>query len=76
MIELETKYSEIIFKSIFPETMESISERYMGKLKKEENKVKVEIEAQDIVALRAACNAYLRWIKAVCEICEFAKGGT
>ncbi|MEM1657837.1 MAG: KEOPS complex subunit Pcc1 [Candidatus Jordarchaeales archaeon] len=75
-MELETEHSDIIFKAILPEMQESISERYTGKLKRNNGKITFEIDAKDIIAFRAALNAYLRWVKAICDICEFVKGGT
>lgn len=76
VIELETENSETIFRAILPETRKRISERYIGKLKKEDGKLTFEFEASDTVAFRAALNAYLRWVKAICDICEIVKGGT
>lgn len=76
VVELETEHSETILRAILPETRETVSERYTGKLKKDDNKITFEFEAHDIVAFRAALNAYLRWVKAICDVCELVKGGT
>lgn len=76
LVELEIEYSDIIFGAILPEMRETISERYTGKLKRDNGKITFEIDAKDIIAIRAALNAYLRWVKAICEICELVKGGT
>jgi len=76
IVELGIEHSETIFRAILPETKERTSERYTGKLKKENGKLTFEFEANDIVAFRAALNAYLRWVKTIYDICELVKGGT
>lgn len=62
--------SEVASKSILPEIVSGPSVNYRGKLKRDGDIIKLEVEAEDTVALRAALNSYLRWLKVVYDINE------
>ncbi|MGQ9723357.1 MAG: KEOPS complex subunit Pcc1 [Candidatus Jordarchaeum sp.] len=62
--------SEIVFKAILPEIVSGSNGRYRGKLKRDGDIISLEIEAEDTVALRAALNSYLRWLKIIYDINE------
>jgi KEOPS complex subunit Pcc1 len=56
---------EIIFKALEPEVRKTPSMRSRAFLEKEDTFLILKIEANDTVALRAAVNAYLRWIESM-----------
>lgn len=56
---------EIIFKALEPEVRKTPSMRSRVFLEKEDTFLILKIEANDTVALRAAVNAYLRWIESM-----------
>jgi len=68
VIELKVPCPEVVFSSVNPEIREPPTDRYTGKLKKDKGKVTFEFKAKDLVALRAAINAYIRWVRSICEI--------
>jgi tRNA threonylcarbamoyladenosine modification (KEOPS) complex Pcc1 subunit len=59
---LSKKQLETVFDSLKPETRNPTTSRSRASLKKDDMSLALEIEAKDTVALRAALNAYLRWI--------------
>lgn len=62
--------SEVVFRSLLPEIISDPNERHRGKLKRDGDIISLEIEAEDTVALRAALNSYLRWLKIIHDINE------
>jgi KEOPS complex subunit Pcc1 len=62
--------SEVASKSILPEIVSGTNAHYRGRLKRDGDIINLEIEAEDTVALRAALNSYLRWLKVIYEISE------
>ena len=62
--------SELIQESLSPEVEQSISERSNVVITRKNGDLAIIIEALDIVALRAAINSYLRWIKTILDIVE------
>lgn len=61
---------EVVFKALEPEAKKSPTERSKATLEKEDSYLILRIEAKDTVALRAAANAYLRWIDSMKNILE------
>jgi len=59
------KHSEIIFKALEPEVKKPPTMRSRAFLEKNNSVLILKIEAKDTVALRAAVNAYLRWISSI-----------
>jgi len=57
---------EIVYKALMPEAAKPATTRSKADLKIENAFLVLAVEAKDTVALRAALNAYLRWISAVC----------
>jgi len=64
------KRLEIVFKALEPEVDKSVTMRSRAELEKEDNFLVLKIEARDTVALRAALNAYLRWINSALSVLE------
>ena len=62
--------SEVASKSLLPEIISGPNDRYRGKLKRDGDIISLEIEAEDTVALRAALNSYLRWLKIIHDVNE------
>lgn len=59
------RHLEIIFEALVPEVREPPTMRSRAFLEKEDTILILKIEASDTVALRAAVNAYLRWIDSI-----------
>lgn len=62
------KELEIAYWALMPETAKPATIRSKADLKIEGASLVLAIEAKDTVALRAALNAYLRWISAICGV--------
>jgi len=62
------KKLQTILKSLEPETHTPISARSRAQLSGKGDFLILKIEAKDTVALRAALNAYLRWINAILNV--------
>ncbi|MEM3580434.1 MAG: KEOPS complex subunit Pcc1 [Candidatus Bathyarchaeia archaeon] len=58
----------IVYEALMPETAKPATTRSKANLKIENTFLVLAVEAKDTVALRAALNAYLRWISAVCSV--------
>jgi tRNA threonylcarbamoyladenosine modification (KEOPS) complex Pcc1 subunit len=64
------KEAEITFKALTPETKKPTTTRSKARLEKEGKFLVLKVEAKDTVALRAALNAYLRWIGSMLTVFE------
>lgn len=64
------KHLEIVFKALEPEVRKPPTMRSRAILEKEGKFLVLKIEARDTVALRAAVNAYLRWINSMANVLE------
>ena len=64
------KRLEIVFKALKPEVDKPATMRSRAKLEKDDNFLVLKVEARDAVALRAALNAYLRWINSMVNVLE------
>jgi len=62
------RYLEIIFEALVPEVKRPPTMRSREFLGKEDTFLILKIEASDTVALRAAANAYLRWINSMVNV--------
>jgi tRNA threonylcarbamoyladenosine modification (KEOPS) complex Pcc1 subunit len=67
-LKIPERNLEIVYKALMPETAKPATARSRANLKIENNFLILTIEAKDTVALRAALNAYLRWVSAVCGV--------
>jgi tRNA threonylcarbamoyladenosine modification (KEOPS) complex Pcc1 subunit len=64
------KHSGIIYEALMPEIEKPATVRSRANLEKAREFLILKIEAGDTVALRAALNAYLRWIKSMLGVLE------
>jgi tRNA threonylcarbamoyladenosine modification (KEOPS) complex Pcc1 subunit len=64
------KQLEIVFKALEPEVKKPTTMRSRTRLKKDGGLLVLNVEARDTVALRAALNAYLRWINSILSVLE------
>ena len=62
---------EILFTSLGPEFKKPVTTRSKAKLERDCAFLVLTVEARDTVALRAALNAYLRWIRSIMEVLNF-----
>jgi tRNA threonylcarbamoyladenosine modification (KEOPS) complex Pcc1 subunit len=61
---------EIVFEALKPEVDKPATMRSRAKLEKDDDFLVLKVEARDTVALRAALNAYLRWINSMMNVLE------
>ncbi|MEM2250077.1 MAG: KEOPS complex subunit Pcc1 [Candidatus Bathyarchaeia archaeon] len=59
---------KIVYEALTPETAKPATTRSKANLNIENTFLVLAVEARDTVALRAALNAYLRWISTVCSV--------
>ena len=59
--------ARVVYNSLNPEIKQKIPKTKI-KIKLEANILKLDIEANDISSLRAACNSYLRWINTALSV--------
>jgi len=59
-----------LLKALAPEAKKPVTTRARTVLEKEGNLLVLRVEAEDTVALRAALNAYLRWIGSAVKVLE------
>jgi len=64
------KHLEIVFKALEPEVKKPTTMRSRTSLEKDGTFLVLKVEARDTVALRAALNAYLRWINSMMNVLE------
>jgi len=67
---LSEKGLEVIFEALKPEVDKSVTMRSRARLEKDKTFLVLKVEAGDTVALRAALNAYLRWINSALNVLE------
>jgi tRNA threonylcarbamoyladenosine modification (KEOPS) complex Pcc1 subunit len=63
----------VVLKGLEPEVKKPATMRFRASLEKNGKFLIVKVEAKDTVALRAALNAYLRWINSIINILEAMK---
>lgn len=59
---------QIVYQALVPEAMKPATNRSRVQLKIEGEHLVLTVEAKDTVALRAALNAYLRWVSSLCDV--------
>jgi tRNA threonylcarbamoyladenosine modification (KEOPS) complex Pcc1 subunit len=59
-----------LLNALAPETNRPVNLRARAALEREEKFLVLKVEAKDTVALRAALNAYLRWIGSAVKVLE------
>jgi len=64
---LNEKTSDIVAKSLLPESKRNLP-RTKVEIKNKKNKLILSITADDVSALRAGINSYLRWIKTAVDM--------
>jgi KEOPS complex subunit Pcc1 len=64
------RYLETVFKVLKPEVNKPATMRSKASLEKKDKFLVLTVEARDTVALRAALNAYLRWINSATKVLE------
>jgi len=64
------KHSEMVAKALAPETEKPATSRSKVRMKRDGEFLVLKAEASDTVALRAALNAYLRWINSAVKVLE------
>jgi tRNA threonylcarbamoyladenosine modification (KEOPS) complex Pcc1 subunit len=62
------KLSDVVLRSLSPEMDRKIP-RTKVDFKEEGENILIEIQAQDVNALRAAINSYMRWMKVSMDTC-------
>ena len=62
------KHLDIVFKALQPEVKKPTTLRSRETLERDGDFLILKVEANDTVALRAALNAYLRWINSVINV--------
>jgi KEOPS complex subunit Pcc1 len=67
------KHVDIVCRALMPEVKKPTTTRSRARLKKEDTFLVLEVQAKDTVALRAALNAYLRWINSTSNVLETLK---
>jgi len=67
------KRLEIVFKALKPEVDKPATMRSRAKLEKDGAFLVLKVDARDTVALRAALNAYLRWINSMMNVLDVLK---
>ena len=65
------KHLEIVYGALMPEIETPATVRSRVRLEKKGASLILKVEARDTVALRAALNAYLRWINLTAKVFEF-----
>ena len=69
------KHLATVISALAPEAKSPISTRARAVLGKEGKFLVLKVEAKDTVALRAALNAYLRWIGSAVKVLEAVEHG-
>lgn len=64
------KKSKIVFEALKPETLSQPTARSKVEARLEKSAIRLQIKARDTTALRAAINAYLRWIHSTQKVLE------
>ncbi|MEM2117977.1 MAG: KEOPS complex subunit Pcc1 [Candidatus Bathyarchaeia archaeon] len=68
------KHLEIVLKALEPEIRKSPTTRSQATFTRKKNLIILSVAAKDTVALRAAINAYLRWINSTTNVLEILEG--
>lgn len=72
-IPLESKkIAELLLAALSPETKSGPSDRATTEVSIRDNVLVIEVEANDITALRAAMNSYIAWVSACLRTIELS----
>ena len=69
----EEKRLDYVMNALLPETEKPATKRSQAILARDSDYIILQFEASDTVALRAALNAYLRWIHLVIKVMKTLK---
>jgi len=64
------KHLTTVIDALAPEAQSPISRRTKAVLKRKDNFLILKVEATDAIALRAALNAYIRWLSSMLKVLE------
>ena len=64
------KHLTTVIDALAPEAQSPISKRTKAVLKRTDNFLVLNVEAKDIIALRAALNAYIRWLGSTLKVLD------
>jgi len=62
---------ETVYSALKPETLSAPTERSRAHIEINGKNLILKLEAKDSIALRAALNSYLRWVKLIIEVLNF-----
>ena len=68
LVEASQKTVKVILGSLKPELESGISDRSKVKIEATERGLLIEVDADDMTALRAAVNSYLYWTQGIMDI--------
>jgi tRNA threonylcarbamoyladenosine modification (KEOPS) complex Pcc1 subunit len=74
-VRIRSENAEPLYKALLPEAGVLPGQRSRVNLRLEGNELVLEFEAEDTVAMRAAVNAFLRWVSAMEKVLEVASTG-
>lgn len=69
-IKLTPEVAGIVQGSLIPEAEYPISQRSNVEVEAKGGKLLISMEAQDVTALRAAFNSYIRWVGAILDVVD------
>jgi len=64
------RYADFVYRSLRPELEDAPSPRSGVTLELKDNTIKLSVEAEDVVSLRAALNTWLRLVKIAYEMAK------
>jgi tRNA threonylcarbamoyladenosine modification (KEOPS) complex Pcc1 subunit len=70
-LESERQLNALI-KALTPEVSKQIGARSQATVTRDKLSLVLNVEAEDVVALRSALNAYLRWVNSTLSVLEIA----
>jgi len=70
------KQSTTLLNALAPEANKPVNMRTKAVLEREGNFLVLKVEAKDTIALRAALNAYLRWIGSAVNVLEVVENAS
>jgi len=68
------RHLDVVLRALKPEVDKPATLRSRESLKRDGRFLVLSVEAKDTVALRAALNAYLRWVSSVVMVLEVVEG--
>jgi tRNA threonylcarbamoyladenosine modification (KEOPS) complex Pcc1 subunit len=74
-VRIRSENAEALYKALLPEAGVLPGQRSRVDLRLEGNELVLKFEAEDTVAMRAAANAFLRWVSAMEKVLRVASTG-